>query len=60
MNQGVTHEAMVFAVVQRLLAVFVCENSGGSEMTPISRVVPIQLIGKESGRLRLADRFDRR
>lgn len=36
MNQGSVHEAMVFATVKDLPVVFVCENNGWSEMTPIS------------------------
>ncbi|MFF2844100.1 thiamine pyrophosphate-dependent enzyme [Paenarthrobacter sp. NPDC057981] len=36
MNQGATTEAMVFAAARRLPVIFVCENNGWSEMTPIS------------------------
>lgn len=35
MNQGGTTEAMVFAAARRLPVIFVCENNGWSEMTPI-------------------------
>ena len=41
-SQGATHEGFVFAVARRLPVVFVCENNGWSEMTPISRIVPVQ------------------
>lgn len=37
MNQGATTEAMVFAASRKLPVVFVCENNGWSEMTPISQ-----------------------
>ncbi|MFE7978841.1 thiamine pyrophosphate-dependent enzyme [Streptomyces shenzhenensis] len=36
MNQGGTTEAMVFAAAKNLPVVFVCENNGWSEMTPIA------------------------
>lgn len=36
MNQGATTEAMVFAASRKLPVIFVCENNGWSEMTPIS------------------------
>ncbi|MFD1716090.1 thiamine pyrophosphate-dependent enzyme [Amnibacterium flavum] len=36
MNQGSTTEAMVFAAAKNLPVIFVCENNGWSEMTPIS------------------------
>ncbi|WP_169582046.1 MULTISPECIES: alpha-ketoacid dehydrogenase subunit alpha/beta [Microbacterium] len=39
-NQGAVHEAMVFAVARNLPVIFVCENNGWSEMTPISATVP--------------------
>lgn len=39
-NQGAAHEAFVFAVARRLPVLFVCENNGWSEMTPISETVP--------------------
>jgi 2-oxoisovalerate dehydrogenase E1 component len=37
MNQGATTEAMVFAASRNLPVIFVCENNGWSEMTPISQ-----------------------
>jgi 2-oxoisovalerate dehydrogenase E1 component len=40
-SQGATHEGLVFAVYRRLPVVFVCENNGWSEMTPIGRIVPV-------------------
>jgi 2-oxoisovalerate dehydrogenase E1 component len=39
-NQGATHEALVFAVARQLPVLFVCENNGWSEMTPIDATVP--------------------
>lgn len=39
-NQGAAHEAMVFAFARNLPVIFVCENNGWSEMTPISAMVP--------------------
>ncbi len=39
-NQGASHEAMVFAIARSLPVVFVCENNGWSEMTPITSTVP--------------------
>lgn len=41
-SQGATHEGLVFAVGRRLPVVFMCENNGWSEMTPISRIVPVE------------------
>jgi len=37
MNQGATHEGMAFAAALDLPVVFICENNGWSEMTPITR-----------------------
>lgn len=48
-NQGATHEAMVFAVARRLPVIFVIENNGWSEMTPISRIVPFSRLAKRAG-----------
>lgn len=36
MNQGGTHEALVFAAARSLPVIFVLENNGWSEMTPIT------------------------
>ncbi|WP_406316100.1 thiamine pyrophosphate-dependent enzyme [Streptosporangium sp. NBC_01639] len=36
MNQGATTEGMVFAAARNLPVIFICENNGWSEMTPIS------------------------
>jgi 2-oxoisovalerate dehydrogenase E1 component len=36
MNQGATTEGMVFAAARNLPVIFLCENNGWSEMTPIS------------------------
>lgn len=39
MNQGAMHEAMNFASVFSLPVVFICENNGYSELTPIADMV---------------------
>jgi 2-oxoisovalerate dehydrogenase E1 component len=39
MNQGATHEGLVFAAALGLPLVLVCENNGWSEMTPISSML---------------------
>jgi TPP-dependent pyruvate/acetoin dehydrogenase alpha subunit len=39
MNQGSVHEAMNFASAFRLPVIFVCENNGWSELTPIDEMV---------------------
>lgn len=46
MNQGALHEALVFAVAQKLPVVFVCENNGWSELTPTSRIVPFERLSR--------------
>ena len=48
-NQGASHEALVFATAERLPVVFVCENNGWSEMTPISRTVGASLATRAAG-----------
>ena len=42
-NQGASHEALVFAIARSLPVIFLCENNGWSEMTPISATVPVPL-----------------
>ncbi len=42
-NQGAAHEAFVMAVARGLPVLFVCENNGWSEMTPIGATVPVPL-----------------
>lgn len=39
MNQGSVHEALNFAAARRLPVVFLCENNGYSELTPIADMV---------------------
>lgn len=39
MNQGAVHEAMNFAAVQELPVIFLIENNGYSELTPIADMV---------------------
>ncbi|WP_354503682.1 thiamine pyrophosphate-dependent enzyme [Limibacillus sp. MBR-115] len=46
MNQGATHEAIVFAVARSLPVIFVCENNGWSEMTATEAIVPIDRLSK--------------
>jgi 2-oxoisovalerate dehydrogenase E1 component len=36
MNQGATFEGMIFAAAKNLPVIYICENNGWSEMTPIS------------------------
>lgn len=36
MNQGATNEGMIFAAARNLPVIFICENNGWSEMTPIA------------------------
>lgn len=38
-SQGAAHEALVMALARRLPVIFLCENNGWSEMTPISAVI---------------------
>ncbi len=39
MNQGATTEGMIFAAARNLPVIFVCENNGWSEMTPIASMI---------------------
>ena len=39
MNQGATTEGMIFAAARNLPVIFICENNGWSEMTPIASVI---------------------
>ena len=48
-NQGASHEAIVMAVAEKLPVIFVCENNGWSEMTPIDRTVPVGLAARAAG-----------
>jgi len=41
-SQGATHEALVMAAARSLPVVFVCENNGWSEMTPISQIALVR------------------
>lgn len=38
-SQGAAHEGLVMAVARRLPVIFVCENNGWSEMTPIASIL---------------------
>lgn len=48
MNQGALHEAIVFAAYKKLPVIFVCENNGWSEMTPIDRIVPLERLSRRA------------
>ena len=48
-NQGAAHEALVMAIARRLPVIFVCENNGWSEMTPIDATVPVGLAARAAG-----------
>ncbi|HVV92485.1 MAG TPA: thiamine pyrophosphate-dependent enzyme [Hyphomicrobiales bacterium] len=48
MNQGATHEGLVFAVARKLPVVFVCENNRWSEMTPIAKIVPFERLARRA------------
>ncbi|MDQ7876511.1 thiamine pyrophosphate-dependent dehydrogenase E1 component subunit alpha [Microbacterium sp. QXD-8] len=41
LNQGAVHEAMNFAAVRSLPVIFIVENNGYSELTPISAMVKV-------------------
>jgi Pyruvate/2-oxoglutarate dehydrogenase complex, dehydrogenase (E1) component, eukaryotic type, beta subunit len=47
-SQGALHEAFVFAVSRKLPVIFVCENNGWSEMTPISRITKLDRLAKRA------------
>lgn len=49
-NQGMFHEALNFAAVMRLPAVFVVENNGYGEFTPLGRHMRIDRIGTIAAR----------
>jgi 2-oxoisovalerate dehydrogenase E1 component len=41
MNQGSVHEGMVFAALNKLPVLFICENNGWAEMTASDAVAPV-------------------
>ncbi|MGE5146372.1 MAG: thiamine pyrophosphate-dependent enzyme, partial [Candidatus Eiseniibacteriota bacterium] len=49
MNQGSLHEGFVFAVARKLPVIFVLEHNGWSEMTPLSRIVPLERLARRAG-----------
>jgi 2-oxoisovalerate dehydrogenase E1 component len=53
-SQGATHEALVFAAYRRLPLVFVCENNGWSEMTPIDKIAQVADLSARAAGLGLA------
>jgi len=48
MSQGGLHEGMVFAVSRKLPLVLVMENNAWSEMTPTSRIVPLDRLARRA------------
>lgn len=53
-SQGAAHEALVMAVARSLPVVFVCENNGWSEMTPIASVLGKRTISERAAGYGLA------
>jgi len=47
-SQGAAHEGLVMAVTRRLPVIFVCENNGWSEMTPIAAVLGERTIAERA------------
>lgn len=47
-SQGALHEAMVFAVSRKLPVLFVCENNGWSEMTPIKSIGVVDRLARRA------------
>ena len=47
-SQGALHEGMVFAATRNLPVVFVCENNGWSELTPITDIVKIKRLAERA------------
>jgi 2-oxoisovalerate dehydrogenase E1 component len=48
MNQGSTHEALVFAAARSLPVLFICENNGWSEMTATSEMFRVEDIAQRA------------
>lgn len=47
-SQGALHEAMVFAVSRNLPVLFVCENNGWSEMTPMKTMRTVERLARRA------------
>jgi len=47
-SQGALHEGLVLAAARRLPVLFICENNGWSEMTPVSEMVPLDRIARRA------------
>jgi 2-oxoisovalerate dehydrogenase E1 component len=47
-SQGAAHEAIVFAAARRLPVLFVCENNGWSEMTPIAQIARVEQLAERA------------
>lgn len=47
-SQGALHEALVFASARDLPVIFVCENNGWSEMTPIAKIARIERLARRA------------
>lgn len=48
-SQGALHEAMIFAVSRKLPVLFICENNGWSEMTPIRSIGVVDRLARRAG-----------
>jgi len=47
-SQEALHEGLVLAAARRLPMLFICENNGWSEMTPVSEMVPLDRIARRA------------
>lgn len=47
-NQGSVHEALVFAAARKLPVIFVVENNGWAELTPMSRTIMVDRIAQRA------------
>lgn len=48
LSQGALHEALVFAAARDLPVIFVCENNGWSELTPIANMAKVERLSRRS------------
>ncbi|WP_333692777.1 alpha-ketoacid dehydrogenase subunit alpha/beta [Phaeobacter italicus] len=47
-NQGAVHEAIVFAAARKLPVIFVVENNGWAELTPVTRTIKVDRIAQRA------------